>query len=109
MPTTSRPALVRQDLPTSESTRDPYALLTVQEVADLLKVSTSWVYEHTRSRGSRSADYLPFVKLGKYIRFEPRLVHEFVARHTRQRVVPAAQAATIGSELQHEEPTREKG
>ena len=29
-------------------------LLTVDEVAALLKVSRSWVYEHTRRRGTRT-------------------------------------------------------
>lgn len=41
-------------------------LLTVEEVAGLLKVPTSWVYE--RCRGCAS-DPLPHVKLGKYLRF----------------------------------------
>jgi hypothetical protein len=40
---------------------DLLELLTVEDVAALLKVSKSWVYEHTRSRGvprseRRSAD-----------------------------------------------------
>lgn len=42
------------------------ALLTVQEVAQILKVPVSWVYEHTRA-GCR--DPLPYVKVGKYLRF----------------------------------------
>ena len=37
-------------------------ILTVAEVAQLLRVQPSWVYERTRGR---SADRLPFVKLGK--------------------------------------------
>ncbi len=41
-------------------------LLTVEEVARLFKVPTSWVYE--RCRGCAS-DLLPHVKLGKYLRF----------------------------------------
>ena len=57
-------------------------LLTVDEVAALLKVCRSWVYEHTRRRG-RKDDALPHVKLGKFLRFDPRLVREFLARRTR--------------------------
>lgn len=38
-------------------------LLTVDEVAALLKVPKSWVYERTR-RGT-----IPHLKLGKYLRF----------------------------------------
>ena len=61
---------------------DLYELLTVDEVAALLKVSRSWVYEHTRSRGSRS-DRLPHIKIGKYVRFEPRTVRAFLERKCR--------------------------
>jgi excisionase family DNA binding protein len=54
-------------------------LLTVDEVAALLKVSKSWVYERTRShRGDEHA--LPFVKLGKYLRFDERDIRAYIAR-----------------------------
>ena len=42
------------------------ALLTVHEVAELLRVPVSWVYERTRRRGS---ERLPHLKIGKYLRF----------------------------------------
>ena len=41
-------------------------LLTVKEVADLLRVPVSWVYDRTRKR---SLDRLPGIRLGKYWRF----------------------------------------
>jgi excisionase family DNA binding protein len=41
-------------------------LLTVKEVAEILRVPVSWVYEHTRDR---SVDQLPYIKIGKYVRF----------------------------------------
>ncbi len=41
-------------------------LLTVQEVAAILKVPVSWVYEHTRGN---CREKLPYVKVGKYLRF----------------------------------------
>ena len=41
-------------------------LLTVREVAEILRVPVSWVYEHTRGR---SVDRLPYIKVGKYVRF----------------------------------------
>ena len=44
-------------------------LLTVEEVAQLLKVPTSWVYE--RCRGC-ALDPLPHIKLGEYLRFCPK-------------------------------------
>ena len=42
------------------------ALLTVREVAELLRVPVSWVYERTRRRG---IERLPHLKIGKYLRF----------------------------------------
>lgn len=42
------------------------ALLTVEEVAEILRVPVSWVYERTRSR---SMDRIPGFRLGKYWRF----------------------------------------
>ena len=57
-------------------------LWTVDEVAVLLRVSRSWVYEHTRARVSRT-DRLPFVKIGKYVRFQSRAVGDFLAKRSR--------------------------
>jgi len=54
--------------------------LTVAEVAAWLKVSRSWVYEHTRDRGAAERERLPYVKLGKYVRFERRHVSAFLER-----------------------------
>jgi excisionase family DNA binding protein len=57
-------------------------LLTVDEVAALLKVSKNWVYEHTRSAGRSRSDRLPHIKLGKYVRFHPQGLHAFLRRST---------------------------
>jgi len=62
---------------------DLQELLTVQEVALLLKVSPSWVYEHSRSRGVVRSERLPHVKVGKYVRFDARLIREFLVKRTR--------------------------
>jgi excisionase family DNA binding protein len=62
---------------------DLQELLTVEEVAALLKVSKSWIYEHTRSRGVPRSERLPHVKVGKYVRFDARLVREFIVKRTR--------------------------
>jgi len=47
--------------------RNPAALLTVPEVAALLHVPTSWVYDHVRPGCSNP---LPVIKIGKYLRFQ---------------------------------------
>jgi len=57
-------------------------LLTVDEVASLLKVPKSWIYEHTRKHvGER----LPHVKPGKYLRFFECEVREFLKSKSRNR------------------------
>jgi excisionase family DNA binding protein len=62
---------------------DLHELLTVDEVAALLKVSRSWVYEHTRSRSTPRSERLPHVKIGKYVRFDPRAVRAYLERKCR--------------------------
>ena len=84
-------------------------LLTVDDVAALLKVSKSWVYEHTRSRSAPRTERLPHVKIGKYVRFDPRLVRAFIDRATTGRDHADARGATMAGELQHEESARGKG
>ena len=64
---------------------DLHELLTVDDVAAVLKVSKAWVYEHTRSRGIPRAERLPHVKIGKYIRFEPRALRAFIEKQCRAR------------------------
>jgi len=56
---------------------DVLELLTVKEVAAILRVPVSWVYGHTRRR---SLDALPYVKVGKYLRFLPDEIREYVRR-----------------------------
>ncbi len=71
----------RQQLASASERRDVAGcgkrLLTVGQVADLLQVPQSWVYERTRRRG---AEQLPHIKLGKYIRFEEDAVRAFLER-----------------------------
>jgi len=51
---------------TVKETRMNDALLTVAEVAELLRVPLSWVYDRTRKRG---VERIPGFRLGKYWRF----------------------------------------
>jgi excisionase family DNA binding protein len=50
-------------------------LLTVNDAARLLNVTVSWVYEHTRDDAD---ERLPFVKLGKYVRFDRTDLREYI-------------------------------
>jgi excisionase family DNA binding protein len=60
-------------------------LLTVDEVAAVLRVSRSWVYEHTRARGVPVGERLPHIKVGKYVRFDVRAVRAFLEKKCRAR------------------------
>jgi Helix-turn-helix domain len=46
-----------------------FELLTVEELAERLRVPASWIREQTRSR-SLQGDPLPHLRLGRYIRFQ---------------------------------------
>ena len=50
-------------------------LLTVSEIAQTLRVPVSWVYGRTRRRGF---ERMPHIKLGKYLRFDPNAVSEWL-------------------------------
>lgn len=68
------PKLVRKS-----DTPAPYlqALLTIEEVAELLSVPVSWVYERTRRR---AVDRIPGFRLGKYWRFRETDVLAWIER-----------------------------
>jgi excisionase family DNA binding protein len=69
--------------PAYESDADLHELLTVDDVAALLKVSKSWVYEHTRGRLTPRSERLPYIKVGKYVRFEARALRAFIEKKCR--------------------------
>jgi excisionase family DNA binding protein len=60
-----------------DSEQGLHSLLTADELAQFLKVPRGWVYERTRRRGP---DRLPFIKLGKYVRFDLNAVRVFLDR-----------------------------
>ncbi len=50
-------------------------LLAVEEVAEMWQLPRSWIYERTRRRG---LEQLPHFRLGKYLRFEEKVVRQFL-------------------------------
>ena len=52
-------------------------LLTVDEMADRLKVKPSWLYFRTMQTGK---DAIPRVRIGKYLRFNPGAVMEWIEK-----------------------------
>ena len=79
----SAPGLAIAPSASDNSQLDLNELLTVDEVAALLKVSRSWVYEHSRSKKTAKSDRLPHIKIGKYVRFDARAVRTFLQRKCR--------------------------
>lgn len=49
-------------------------LLTAEEVARMLDVSTAWVYDHA----GRKRPFIPVVRLGKAVRFRPEDIDQFI-------------------------------
>lgn len=62
------------------SDEELHELLTADEVAALLRVTRGWVYEHTRTRAQPGGIRLPFLKIGKYVRFSPRAIAELLRK-----------------------------
>lgn len=52
-------------------------LLIAGEVAQLLRVTTAWVYAETRSRR------LPHVRLGRYVRYRAGAINEWLVEQER--------------------------
>src|SRR5262245_2178927 len=62
----------------------PVEILTPQQVAERLQLPESWVYEQTRNRASvRGADPLPYMKVGRYLRFKWSDVLAWLDRQNR--------------------------
>jgi excisionase family DNA binding protein len=56
------------------------ALLKPRELADLLGVPITFVYDRTRQA---AADPIPHLKIGKYVRFDMDHVREWLADRTK--------------------------
>jgi excisionase family DNA binding protein len=69
-------------MPSQQSLDCPFrdGLLTASEVAHLLKVPISWVYDRTRRRGF---DRMPHLKLGKFLRFSKQEVLDWLQKARR--------------------------
>ena len=50
-------------------------ILTVPEIAEMLRVPRSWVYDHVRCDGE---ERLPHFKLGKYVRFHASAIRDWL-------------------------------
>lgn len=55
-------------------------LLTIDQVAELLKVPKTWIYQRTRERSSNT---IPYYKVGKYLRFKSSEVQGWLQEQRR--------------------------
>ena len=51
--------------------------LTIDELADRLKVQKSWIYSRTRETGPGT---MPKLKVGKYLRFDYEVVMDWLKK-----------------------------
>lgn len=70
---TPRIATIRGSIRTEEGSCR--ALLTVRDVAGLLQVPVSWVYDHVRAD---AREPLPVIRIGKYLRFRESDLNRFL-------------------------------
>ncbi len=56
-------------------------LLTPEEAAEILRVRLSWLYQHTRRR---TQDRIPFVKIGRYLRFREQDLVAYIEGRRRK-------------------------
>ena len=56
------------------------SLITVQELAEILSVPVSWIYQRT----SMGQEAIPHVKMGKYVRFDPQKVIDFFNKEGKE-------------------------
>ena len=54
-------------------------LLTIEEVAGLLRVPKSWIYARTSGEGEQ----IPFLKLGRHLRFRRSEIEAWLAAQSR--------------------------
>ena len=64
-----------------ESAQAIEKLLTPEEAAEILRVKLSWLYQHTRRR---SQDRIPFIKIGRYLRFRERDLAAYIESRKRK-------------------------
>jgi excisionase family DNA binding protein len=53
-------------------------LLTVKELCEWLSVEPVWVYRQTRE------DTIPYIKVGKYLRFSKPAIEKYIKENTNQ-------------------------
>ena len=54
-------------------------MVTPEELAKLLKVPMSWIYDRTRKSGP---DKLPFYKMGRYLRFSVLEIEDYLRQRS---------------------------
>ena len=60
-------------------------LLTVKEVAAMLRVPNSWIYGHTSGEGER----IPFLKVGRHLRFRRSEIEQWLQSRSRNNPEPS--------------------
>jgi len=78
--TTQNPETLYTSPPQSSAREFSDGLVGAADIAHLLRVPISWVYERTRRRG---VERMPHFKLGKYLRFSKQEVLDWLHKSRR--------------------------
>ena len=54
--------------------------LTIEELAEKLRVKKSWIYRRTMESGPAA---IPRIKVGKFLRFDPGAVEQWLLKRSR--------------------------
>ena len=66
-----------------DTTSFPMERMDALVMSMLAAIGARRAYEHTRSRNIPGSERLPYVKVGKYVRFEPRALRGFIEKRCR--------------------------
>lgn len=78
---------------------NPKKLLKVEQLAELLQVPKSWIYDRTR----QGPEAIPFIKMGAYVRFDAEEVINFFKKNGRQSIIthPSTETTTPNGTTNH--------
>ena len=71
-------------------------LLNVEQLSKVLNVSVSWIYQRT------SENRIPFIKVGKYVRFDLDEVIQFLKSSSRKSLCQSNDRPTMAATLNME-------
>lgn len=80
-------------------------LATVEQMAEMLQVPKSWIYDRTR----QGQEAIPFIRLGAYVRFDAEAVINFFKTHGTKSIINHRHTETSApNESTHHDGSRDQ-